>query len=386
MNQRTYVLNQETKKIELNFSKSEYEALPEETKKKIRRFYLFSGKNKVWVSRSTKNHYWAIDLAKTLGFVDGGRIGEKLTFAEQMEKEREKSLDRAERYEGYAINANERGKQMQAEFRENAKDWSWLTQPNINTSAGRSFTNRRQRILDRHDRGFQEYRKSEYFRERAATAMATADQSKLRNRTYLSNRITEGNASLRKIKSALEIVKEDTAREERLLERMEEELDKLAYFENCLDAIGGIPWSKDNIKPGYLAKVRGHWETVVKANPKTVELKSPYVPYTLKYPYAEIQEINIPEGWSEPKKIEFVNPFSVGDLLTATNISGNEVIKAFQIVKTSSKFVYIRSIAIQDNEPVRDAFISDEQERKSVRKNHAGDWVVPYQSFYLYKS
>lgn len=32
-------------------------------------------------------------------------------------------------------------------------------------------------------------------------------------------------------------------------------MDKQAFFENCLDEIGGIEYNKENIKPGYLVKI-----------------------------------------------------------------------------------------------------------------------------------
>src|SRR5712691_5840344 len=34
---------------------------------------------------------------------------------------------------------------------ENSKDWAYVTQPNINTSRGRSFTKQREKVLARYD-------------------------------------------------------------------------------------------------------------------------------------------------------------------------------------------------------------------------------------------
>jgi hypothetical protein len=36
-----------------------------------------------WVSRSTKDHYWAIKTAKKLGFEGKEIIGERLSYEEQ---------------------------------------------------------------------------------------------------------------------------------------------------------------------------------------------------------------------------------------------------------------------------------------------------------------
>jgi hypothetical protein len=41
---KTYVFNKETQKIELHFSKEEYQALSEELKRELKSAYLFSGK------------------------------------------------------------------------------------------------------------------------------------------------------------------------------------------------------------------------------------------------------------------------------------------------------------------------------------------------------
>lgn len=54
-------------------------------------------------------------------------------------------------------------------------------------------------------------------------------------------------------------------------DRLLSEIDKQGYFENCLEELGGIPFSCENIKPGYLVSIRGYCMKVVKANPKTVE-------------------------------------------------------------------------------------------------------------------
>lgn len=389
MNEKTYVLDLELQKIELRFDKADYLALSDVEKQKLKGAYQFSGKRKSWVSRSTRDHYRARRVAEELGFTDAGRVGERLSFAEQQERQAERALARVERYEKYASNAMSRAERMQAEFKENAKDWSWLTQPNVNTSAGRSFTNQRQKIVGRYERGFAEYRKSDYFRERAAIAQITADQSQLKDRRYLNNRIEECKKNIRELERRVIQAEGKEGKEkwlERLLEKLEYEVDKLAYFENCMEEIGGVAWNKNNIKPGYLVKIRGRYMVVLKANPKTVELKSEVVAYSLKYPYAEIQDVHIPEGWTDPGKLpSATNPFVAGDLLTATNIGGDRVIKAFQVVKATAKNVLIQAVEIKDNKPIRDAFNSDKQERRMVKLMRDGTWVVNYDSWYLYK-
>lgn len=377
---REYVLNRETNKIELRFSKEEYKALPEADKTELKRFFLFSGKASAWVSRSTNNHYSAIRTAEKLGFTDAGKVGERLSYAEQVERKAEKAEARADRFEEYAGNAEKRAEGLQSEFNELRGDWSWITQPNINSSAGRSFTRQREKIMARYDRGFEEYRKSEYYQDRAATARSTADLTKLQSKRYLNNRIEESKTRLRELERR--IVQAEGREEwlEKLLELMEIEMDKLAFHENCLEEIGGVEWSKDNIKPGYLVKIRGSWDVVIKANPKTVEAKPSVVPYTLKYAYAEIQDMKIPENWTDPSKAKAVNPFSVGDILTASSMDGKRIRKAFQVVKATDKNVMIQEIQITDGAPVANEFISDKQERRAFKERY-GSMTVNYDDY-----
>ena len=47
--------------------------------------------------------------------------------------------------------------------------------------------------------------------------------------------------------------------------------------------------------------------------------------------------------------------------------------------------VTFKRIDIQNNKPVKDKFISDKQERRSVKQNRAGIFVVNDGDWYLYK-
>lgn len=387
MDNKQYILNRETNKIELHFIKSDYQALTEDQKTDLKRYYLWSRSANAWVSRSTNNHYSAINTAEKLGFTNGGKVGERLTYAEQLERKAERAETRAERYEQYAENAVKRAEGLQSEFNENRKDWSWLTQPVYKGHSGMErFGRQRQRIIERYEKGFEEYRKSEYFKEKAITAQQTADMTKLKSKSYLNNRIEECNKSIRQLEKYMITAEEhnNSERIEELLERMESEIDKLAYFQNCMDELGGVEYNKDNLKAGYLVKIRGSWDTVIKANTKTVEVKPSVVPYTLKYAYADIQDMKIPEGWKEPKET-IENPFNVGDIVTRSNVMGNRILAAFQIVKVTDKSVTIQQIKIEDNKPITDAFIGNKQERKAVKKDRSGNFVLNDDSWYLHR-
>ena len=416
---KNYILNLETGKIELYFEKSQYIALTEEQKSELKSAFLWSNYSKAWVSRSKNNHWRAEQVAKKLGFEGEEKTGERLSFAEQLERKAEKAEVRAERMETHAENASKKAEILQADFNKYRKDWSWLTQPIITGHAGsQAFARHKDKVMAKYGQGFEEYKKSEYFKNRAETARRTADMDQLKSPVYLDNRLRECNSSLKKLQGHIvgyeeqiykinngEVVKNWHTGEPLTVEKLEEsiqerlekyefEMDKLTYFESCMEETkraliesGRKLYSKEDIKIGYLIKVRGKWSKVIKANPKTVE--GDYLESYLKgcyclYPYAEIQEIQIPEGWTE-KSTQIENPFQVGDVLIRSGYSGNTIITAYQVVKTTNKTIEIQEINIADNKPVVNNFISDKKERRTVKKSKTGEIVVNDGNYFLYK-
>lgn len=397
--QKKYIRNMETGKIELHFEKSEYLALPESQKKQLKSNFLFSGISKAWVSRCKEpNLYHAIQTAKALGFTEEERTGERLTFAEQQERKAERAEARAERFEGYAQNAEKRATGLQAEFNECRKDWSWLTQPIMSGLAGsQRFGRQREKIMARYDKGFEEYRKSDYFRDRAATARATAEQKKMTDRFYLNNRIREceknikalsGNAVhyeqlLYNIENGIE---KDKAPEQinkwlsDTLERIEAEIDKQAYFQNALDEIGGIIYNRENIKPGYIIKIRGDGCQVIKANPKTVEIRiisGGAVGMVLTYDYSEIKEIVKAEE-VKPKQEAEAHPYQAGEILVARRPADESIYKAYQVMAKTEKTIQIQQIRVEDGKPVPGVFVegSKPERKKPTIRSYTGQWAV----------
>ena len=206
MENKTYVMNRETGKIELYFEKSEYDALSDAQRESLRSGYLWSRAKKAWVSRAKfPNLYRPKRIAQELGFTEERKVGAHLTYEEQLERKKERAEARAERYEGYAENAQKRAKSLTKEFEHYSKDIAFVTQPIIPGHAGsEAFARRRRQIADRFERGMQEYRKSDYFKERAAIAMETAGNAELSSPSYLNNRIKECTASIRKLQKNLD--------------------------------------------------------------------------------------------------------------------------------------------------------------------------------------
>lgn len=416
---KNYIKNLETGKIELHFSKPEYLALSDELKKEIKRSYLFSRYADAWVSRSVHNQYQAIQTAKKLGFTEEEKQGERLSYEEQLERKAEKAERRAERYDQYVENANNRGKVLQSELESYHGDIALFTQPIIAGHAGsQTFANRRQRIYDRYHKGFEEYRKSEYFQDKAEIARQTADKTQLNSPRYLNNRIEECNKSIRQLEKNLvyydDILSKKNNNEEissfyqsktteqiqgyldETIDKIEWIMDKLAFLQNCMEEIGKVLeengkklYNKSDIKPGYLIQNRHKcWAKVIRVNPKTITavfIEHPLTGMDASCPYAEIKEIKIPEDWTEEKEQKTENPFKIGDIVCKHRPADNSIYRAFQIVKTTEKSVTIQRIEVLDHKPIKDNFISDKQERKQIKKDRGGNFVLNHDDRYLYK-
>lgn len=296
-----YLLNKETNRIELAFSLEQYKALTIEQSKELKSAFLFSGREKKWISRSTQNHWRAVDCAKKLGFTNGGSVGESLSYAEELERKKEKASGKIEKFETYAENAEKRAERLQSRFNECRQDWSWLTQPNINSSAGRSFTNSRQKVYDAYDKGFEEYRKSEYYREKAGRMESIASEAQLQSKSYIQNRIDECKKHIRQLQKSIQWCVDNGRGHTGLDEKIIYQAEKMAFMMNKLEEIGGVTYSKDNINTGDAVFVSGSWCKVIRANTTTVTVDSG-CGFELKYKYAEVKKhLKKTNQESEPK-------------------------------------------------------------------------------------
>lgn len=404
MENKTYINNLETGKIELHFTKEEYKALPEEQKKEIKSAYLFSRYADAWVSRSKNNHYSALRVAEKLGFTIEEKQGERLTYEEELNRKAEKAQRRSERYEQYSVNAMSRGENLQKDFNSHRGDIAFLTQPNINSAAGRAFTRQRERIINRYEQGFDEYRKSEYFQNKADVAQRTADKGQLKDKVYLCNRIKECTSNIKKIESNITFYedliykkennieigniyhKDKTIKQlqenlQNQLERLEYQGDKMAFMQNHLDELGGI-YTKADLKEGYLIKARHGWMKVKKVNIKTAYAEfiedNGLLGMTSKVEFSEIKQIKVPEGFNEKEK-ELKNPYEVNDILVSYSASGKWIMTAYQVIKTTAKSVQLQKINLNDNrKPIKDSFTLDKPCRKKIVKSNYSDYIGCY--------
>jgi hypothetical protein len=401
--QGTYCINQETQKLELHFEKADYMALPADVKAEINRTFLWSGKSKAWVSRSINSHWRAEEVAKKLGLENAGKVGTRKSYAEELEVKAEKATARAEKYDQYSANAEKRAESLQSDFNKYRKDWSWLTQPIIAGHRGsQAFARHKEKVMKRYEKGFEEYKKSEYFQDRAATARATADNAKLRDRVYLDRKIKESNKTLKTYQKLIGRLEDTLYRvqqgeelknrsgeiltEERLengiaeaLEKYDWEYDKKEFFETHLAELGGIQFSKENIKPGYIVTINhsGRRCEILTAGPVNVTYKildGGASGMVLTDPYAAI--VGIVEA--KEKADEILNPYKVDDILCKYRPGDNSVYKAYQVIKVTAYGVKIQQIAVENNIPIPEKVAGEAPMQKKVVKSKFSDFVGVY--------
>ena len=382
-----YVRNRETGKLELHFDKADYDGLADEQKREIKGAFLWGRRSGCWISRCKDPNLWrAEQLAKALGLADAGKTGERLSFAEQQERKTAKAERRAERFESAADAAAARGEALQKPINDMRGDIAFFTQPNINSSAGRAFTRRRDRMFAAYESGFKEFNKSAYYRERAAIAHNTAAQKGLQDKGFIGRRIAECETALRKLKKNMEryegfkqqLEQGTTVQSfngdtltlvtvnewiETTLDRMEAQLDKLGYYQDALDALGGVTYSQGNIKPGYIVKVKHYGACrVVSTGPKNITYQTGVDGIVLTAAYAEIDGIVKAE-----EKAAAAHPFKVGDTFTCSRWNGEKCAAErleFRIIRATDKSVTIQT---GDEKP----FV---RKPSQITWDHSGKW------------
>lgn len=361
-----YIMNMETQKLELHFDKEEYMTLGEELKKEIKSNFLFSRKLGVWVSRAKfPNLYQAEIVAKKVGLTNGGKQGETLTFAEQMKRKAERAEIRADRYDYKAERACDKAKALQKPIKDMRGDIAFFTQPNINSSSGRAFTNRRNKMFAAWEKGYDEFKKSEYYAERAAIARQTAEGTKPTDKGFIVRRIKDAEKTVKAQKKNLEsyhrtleamkqgkvfkhingeIIKMETVCEwiENAELIIENAISKSLYYHECLEQAGGVQFSKDNIKSGYIVEIHRWGKCKVISTGKfyfTYEVIGSSGGY-LKAAYAEIDSVV-----SDIAEID-QHPFKVGEVYTIQVWSCSEqkrIEKEYTVMKVTQEKVTIKS-------------------------------------------
>lgn len=364
-----YIINRETEKLELHFDKSEYQALSDDQKSTIKSNFLFSRYGGCWVSRAKIPNLWrAEQVAKSLGAENQGKTGELLSFEEKMERKAARAEERAERMDARADAAEQRGEQLQKPINARRGDIAFFTQPNINTSSGRTFTRQREKMFAAFERGMDEFKKSEYYAERAEAARRTANLENSKDKAFCDRRVKDAQKNIKAIQKNLDHYHAmlecdgmgeqqkrfdgtpiERAEIERWIEdaeeRLESEISRLCYYQSCIDDLGGVQFSKENIKPGYVVKIK-HYNncTVLRTGPKNIIYRTPNG-FNLAAAYAEILEIVKAEETIKP-----THPFKVGETFEiGAYVDGHRVKQVWEIVKSTATTVTLKNQTTGEN-------------------------------------
>ena len=318
-----FIENKETGKIELYFDKETYLALDDAQKEKIKGNFLFSRRSGAWISRRKfPNLFWPRKVAEDLGLTDAGATGSRLSFEEQQEQKIQKAENRADRYEYKAAKAAAECERLQAPINRMHGDIAFFTQPNINTSAGRAFTRQRNKMWESFERGFEEFRKSEYYQHRAEIARKAKE---IPTKGFCQRRIEDANKDIRALTKNIKAYSEKlekiqngepiyncwgevienpdaeryAAEIDRWNEMLEAAIDKAAYYDALIQQQGGII-DRKTLKPGQIVDVE-RWGRVkyIKGGPKnfTFEFLESHMKYADGSPmigqaaYAEIKAV-----------------------------------------------------------------------------------------------
>lgn len=388
-----YIENKTTNKIELHFDKSAYLALADDDKNAIKSACLFSRGGGCWVSRGFVGSWSAINarkIAEKLGLENAGKDGERLTFAEQQQRKAERAEARAERYEARADKAEDRAEALQKPINDMHGDIAFFTQPNINTSAGRAFTNRRTAMFAAYEKGFEEFKRSEYWRERAEIARQTAKGCEKQSIGFCQRRIDECNHDIRAQMRNMETYRKyleridggetihsyngDITREkveewiEHAQEKIDASIDKSAYYQAMIDEQGGQKYSAENINVGDVVAVeRSSRFEVIRKGRKNFVGKSISTGLSLEYAYAEIVEI---VKKADPAAREIKHGFRAGDVYD---------VKIYNYTKHAYEPATVTIVKVTaDKATVK---VNDERAKSiAIRPGYNNDYYLPVQT------
>ena len=310
-----YFRNMETNKLEIYLEKDDYSALDPSVRDEIRRHFLFSRKKKAWVSRAKfPNLYCAEQIAKKIGLEYEGKVGDRLTFAEQQEVKADRAEIRARYYDHKAQKAMDEAEKLQKPFME--MDYAAATQPINNNSSGRAFANRRNRIIAAYDKGIEEFRKSEYYANCANSARKTAKNTTDCTKGFCQRRIIEAERTIRAQKKNLdyyamrmeqvkdgditistngEVLTAETVQKwiDSANEIIQTSIEKVAYYDRMIQDMGGIKFSSKNVHAGDIVKIE-QWKDpmiVINTGTKNITYTDMEKRFKLKASYAEIEKI-----------------------------------------------------------------------------------------------
>jgi hypothetical protein len=230
---------------------------------------------------------WSFFKDPSIEILNHLQSSKRLSFAEQVENQIERKLEKAARYETYSKNAEVRSENSYKSARA-ISSMIPMGQPILTEHhSERRHRKDLKRIDSCMQKSIEESKKAEYFSDKASR-LTDAD-SKLENREFVGNRIADSK------KEIATLAKWATADNPRMIQAQE----KLEYWLKCMSQIEekmnvngvNVP-SPESIKVGDLINYIG-WYPVIKINKKTVTVSHwlDVETITYKIPYSKIKAV-----------------------------------------------------------------------------------------------
>lgn len=241
-----FVINKETEKLNIYTTKQFYKSLESDKQKVFKKYCLWSSRQECWVSKAkVANCVYLKAMLLEIGFVQGDAIGERLPFEEQVRIEKQKASMRAERAEIRAQKAKKRSDSLYNTASDMASVIPMGQPILIGHHSEKRDRNYRERIHNTMGKSIREQQKADYYKEKVEIAERTAKGTKYKNPRYLTNRIKECLAAIRRLERYLKgkiymhSPERPISEKERTLytEHIVRVQDKLEFFVQCMKKI-----------------------------------------------------------------------------------------------------------------------------------------------------
>jgi hypothetical protein len=304
-----YISNLETQKTEIYFeSKRAFETFPKDKKEIIKSYCNYSDNKKAWITKGkTENACYILGKLKEWDFYYQGKVGERLSFAEQIKQKLTRAGFRAERFEARV----EKWIEISDKHYNVAKyilSYIPMGQPVL---VGHHSEARHRRDLEKVENNMDKFcdalDKSKYYEQKREAALRTAEGKQYEDSAFLGNRIQECEKNLRTYERRLQgkVYQHSepepiTIKEAAYWKGKEnEELEKLEFYQYCLEQCkekGAKVYNKEMLEGKKYVLIERWWNEIVKLNKTTVAVLNTGYPerehqikYAFKYPYHRVK-------------------------------------------------------------------------------------------------
>jgi hypothetical protein len=280
-----YYLVDSLGKAELHFEYSTYKNLSAYLQKEVKSYFNWSRARKAWVSKGSWNSGTVQRVIEQLNLPLKGKK-DRMSFEDQLDRRQKNLQYKSNVYENRAKKLEERAAYLVAEREKYRGDWSFWTQPNVDTSGGRSFTRQRNKIIENYFKGLDMNEKAAKFREFAASQRYASKNTQLNNPAYVLKKLEEAQSLFEQlakytpdyIKLHLEKgTEESLIKAEVSKDALDQAAQKLAFYMQVWDDLPeSAKFDRQKLKEARYVSVDGGsnptYYKVHKVNPKNIVL------------------------------------------------------------------------------------------------------------------